>query len=279
MTHSMMRLLDRFFIKKPRVRRFVTRLLEKDQDLTVRLLGANVRINSIKEHGYLRAARFMTRNSFVGDEIPVLNSLAFLWARADAFVDVGSNVGVYCAALAKFSPLHPIALYAFEANPDTYVRLLETAKPLGVATYNCALSDHEGSLKFLSGVVSHNFATVENRSAHLLTTNDPVTIACHRLDSFPIVGNRIILKVDVEGHEWPVLKGAAELFEQRRIFACYVDGHDDPQIPEFFRTQRFRLFDGRTLEERPSGDCYSLLAIQDTTGRTTSSFRADLRKS
>jgi FkbM family methyltransferase len=266
MTRIVKQLLDRFFIKQPRLRRFVTRLLEKDQDRDVNLMGARVRINSIKEHGYLRASRFMGRNSFVGDEVPVLHSLAFLWGQSDAFVDVGSNVGVYCAILARFSGLHPIPFYAFEANPDTYRRLVETVKPLPVETFNCALSDHEGTMQFLSGVVSHNFAAIEDRSEHIPAGARPVAIPCRRLDSFPILGRRIILKVDVEGHEWPVLKGAAKLFEEDRVFACYVDGHEEPRIPEYLRAQGFKLYDGRSLEERPEGDCYALLAVKAAAG-------------
>lgn len=261
MTDRFKGLLDRYFVKQPRLRRFVTRLLEGDRDRTVRILGEPVRVNTIKEHGYLRAARFMSINSFAGDEIPVLAGLIYFLGRADSFVDVGSNVGVFCAVLGKFREVHPVPMYAFEPNPDTYRRLVETVAPLGAETFNFALSDHEGILKFVSGTVSHIFATVDNQSDYTLRAK-PVGIPCRRLDSMRIKGDRILLKVDVEGHEWPVLRGASGLFDAGRIYACYVDGYNSPEIPPFLTEKGFKLYDGRSLEERPNGGCYSLLAIK-----------------
>ncbi len=261
MTDALRGLLDRYFIKQPRLRRFVTNLLEGDRDLTVRILGEPVRINTIKEHGYLRAARSMTSNSFLGDEIPVLSGIIYLLNRADSFVDAGSNVGVYCAVLGKFRRMQPIPLYAFEPNPDTYRRLVETAAPLGAETFNCALSDHEGVLDFVSGTVSHIFTTADSQSGYTLRAA-PVKVPCRRLDSLPIKGNRIIVKIDVEGHELQVLRGASGLFDAGRIYACYVDGFKDPDVPSFLAEKGFRLFDGRSLEEQPEGACYSLLAIR-----------------
>jgi FkbM family methyltransferase len=261
MTDALRGLLNKYFIKQPRLRRFVTNLLEGDRDVTVRIMGEPIRINTIKEHGYLRASRSMSSNSFLGDEIPVLSNIIYLLNHADAFVDAGSNVGVYCAVLGKYRRMHPISMYAFEPNPDTYLRLVETVKPIGVETYNCALSDHEGILDFVSGTVSHIFATLDNESDYTLR-GAPVEVACKRLDSLPIKGNRIILKIDVEGHEWPVLRGASSLFDAGRIYACYVDGFKNPEIPDYLTSKGFTLFDGRSLEERPKGDCYSLLAVK-----------------
>lgn len=260
MTYSLRGLVDKYFIKQPRLRRFVTKLLEGDRDLTVRILGVPVRINTIKEHGYLRASRIVTSNSFLSDEMPVLSGIFYLLSRADAFVDAGSNVGVYCAAIGKFRRMQPIPLYAFEPNPDTYRRLVETVAPLGVETFNCALSDHEGVLDFVSGTVSHIFTAADGQSEYTLRAA-PVKIPCRRLDSLAIKGNRIILKIDVEGHEWQVLSGASKLFDTGRIFACYVDGFKNPKVPGFLAAKGFRLFDGRSLEESAKGDCYSLLAI------------------
>jgi len=253
-------LINKYFLKKPRLRRFITRLLEGDRDVTVNILGEPVRINTIKEHGYLRAARFMSSSSFLGDEMPVLLGIAYFLNGADAFVDVGSNVGVFCAVLGKFQRVRPIPIYAFEPNPDTYLRLLRTVAPLGAEVANIALSDREGVIEFVSGTVSHVFSAVKSGSEYVVHA-PPVKVPCHRLDSLPIKGNRIFLKIDVEGHESEVLRGAAQLFDEGRVFACYIDGFESQDIPSLLASKGFRLFDGRSLEERPKGDCYSLLAV------------------
>ena len=258
---AMRKLLDRYFNRNPRLRRFVTKLLEGDHDLTVQLFTAEVRVNSVKEHGYLRASRLTRMSSLLRDEVPVLQTLAYFMGGADSFVDIGANVGVYCALLAKFRRLHPMPFYAFEANPDTYRRLVETVARIGVETFDCAVSDHEGTLYFVPGAVSHVFTTVDKNSRYSLPVQ-PVRVPCRRLDSFPIRGGRMIVKIDVEGQEFQVLEGMTAFFDQTRVFVCYIDGFEDPAVPLFLRDRGFSLFDGRSLEERPKGDCYSLLAVQ-----------------
>jgi FkbM family methyltransferase len=188
-------------------------------------------------------------------------SVAYFLGGADAFVDAGANVGVYCALLQKFRKLGPMPFYAFEPNPDTYLRLVETLRGCDVETHDCALSDGEGHLDFVSGAVSHMFATLDNRSGYSLGTK-PVRVACRRLDSFPIKGSRIAIKVDVEGHEWNVIQGASKLFDEDRVYLCYVDGFKEPRIVEYLQTRGFRLFDGRTLQAWPEGGGYSLLAVK-----------------
>ena len=47
----MMRYIDRYFLKQPRLRRFVTRLLEGERERDVPLLGTPLRVHPIKEHG------------------------------------------------------------------------------------------------------------------------------------------------------------------------------------------------------------------------------------
>ena len=85
--------LDKNFIKRPRLRRFITRLLEGDKETEVYLLGSKIRINSTKEHGYLRAHRASRSSSLLRDEIPIMITLANLLEDGDTFLDIGANDG------------------------------------------------------------------------------------------------------------------------------------------------------------------------------------------
>jgi FkbM family methyltransferase len=254
-------LIDKYFIKQPRIRRFVTRLLEGDKNSEIELLGAKLRINSIKEHGYLRASRMANRGSLFRDEASVLVNLAWVLSSADTFVDAGANVGLFSHIVARFRKLNPaLRVYAFEANPDTFERLVFDCKELGIEAHRCALSDREGSLEFVKGAVSHVFRTVQNQSKYSITS-ERVILPCRRLDSFGLAGDSIVLKVDVEGHEMAVLRGAENFFREGRISAVYVDGYEDRALPDFLKERGFSLHDGRTLE---SIEChaFSLLALQ-----------------
>lgn len=256
-------LYDRFFIKKPAVREFVTKLLEGDRNLSVDLLGCSIQINSLKEHGYLRASRMGKFSSLFRDELPILINLAALLPSADAFVDIGANVGIFSASLSKLKQIFPyLSFYAFEANPDTFLRLQQTVNHLPVKTHCIALAEKEGELEFVSGAVSHVFTTVEYMSAY--QKPEKVVLSCRRLDSFDIFGERIVIKIDVEGQELEVLKGAEGLFSSNRIMAVYLDGYENPEVENWLKGYGFNFFDGRSLE-KVEGSVFSLLAIKSDT--------------
>jgi hypothetical protein len=90
-------------------------------------------------------------------------------------------------------------------------------------------------------------------------------IHCERLDRLDLPAGDLVLKIDVEDHELPVLEGASGLFERGRIKVVYLDGYSGDAIPPLLRNYGFSFFDGRALE-RCTGDVLpqSLLAIHQT---------------
>ena len=258
----MRKFFDRYFFKQPWLRKFVTTLLEGDHDVRANLLGTPMCINTVKEHGYLRASRLSASNCLLRDELPVIINLAMLLERGDSFVDVGANVGVFVCTLARMRRIvGETFFYAFEANPDTRARLRASAEPLGVVVHPVALSDHNGELKFVSGAVSNIFTTVENASEYNVL-HSVQSVPCRRLDEFEISGDSIVLKIDVEGQEKEVLFGARKLFEANRVKAVYLDNYkDETAVEAFLREYGFDFYEGRTLEV-VAGNTYSLLAVR-----------------
>lgn len=256
-------LIDRYFIKAPRLRRFVTKQIEGDHDQKINLCGTSLLINSVKEHGYLRAARKCKRSSFLSDEVPVLVTLSLILSPGDTFVDIGANVGAFVMTLAKASNLaQGNVFYAFEANPDTFLRLKESICGCDIIAEQIALSNKNDFLEFVPGAVSHVFTTVDSANSYNILGHI-VRVPCRRLDAMNIAGDSIILKIDVEGQEKQVLEGAEDLFKQGRIKAAYLDGYADRSVESFLRNYGFKFHDGRTL--RPtSGNVFSLLAMRST---------------
>lgn len=253
---------DRYFFKQPWLRKFATTLLEGNHDVQVSVLGTTMCINTVKEHGYLRASRLAASSCLLRDELPVILNLAMLLQRGDSFVDIGANAGVFVCTLARMRKIvGDTHFYAFEANPDTGARLRAAAEPLGVTVHSVALSDHHGELKFLGGAVSNIFTTVENASGYHVSSTAQM-IPCRRLDEFDITGDSIVLKIDVEGQEREVLLGAKKLFDARRVKAVYLDNYtDEVGVESLLREYGFEFYDGRTLERVP-GNNYSLLAMR-----------------
>lgn len=253
--------VDRLFIKQPRLREAVTVALYGRGDCDVMLMGLNIRINRLRENGYLRAAGKSRLSSFLAHEIHVANVLAMLAHRASIFVDAGANVGVFSSLMASYGKLAPgYRVMAFEPNPDTYLRLAENGRRHGFETYPLALSDADTRKTFVDGAVSHVFTAVEHANAYNIPSRRR-DIDCRRLDGLVPADAAIFLKVDTEGQEYDVLKGAEALFAQGRVAGVYLDGHDPAKVPPFLLKHGFELRDIDTLHP-DDGSAYGLLALK-----------------
>ena len=77
-----------------------------------------------------------------------------------------------------------------------------------------------------------------------------------------IIGDSLVMKIDVEGQELEVLMGSEKLFSQDRVRAIYLDGCNNAEEVRCFLTARgFYLLDGRTLMEATEST-FSLLALK-----------------
>ncbi|MEA5583333.1 FkbM family methyltransferase [Nodularia harveyana UHCC-0300] len=256
-------LIDKFYNKNPQLRKLLITILFGDNNITVNLFDRKLLINSIKENGYYRASRICNTSSLLRDEISVLLNISAILSAGDTFIDVGANIGIFSSLLSRYKSILPdLDIHAFEANPDTYQRLKNNAENYGFKIYNTAISDTEGELEFCEGAVSHVFTTLENASKYNFK-NKVTNVKSQRLDRLAIKGNSIILKIDVEGQEMSVLKGASSWFDAKRIKAVYLDGFadkDKQELLNFLRSYNFSLWDGRELV-KTDGNLFSLLAI------------------
>lgn len=254
-------MIENFYNKNPFLRKIIMRLLFKDKNCSVNIFNRELIINSIKENGYYRASRLCSISGLLRDEISVILNISAIINTGDTFVDVGANVGIFSSLLSRYKSLIPnFDIYAFEANYDTYIRLVKNAQQHGFHAYNIAISDREGELEFVEGAVSHVFTTLENASRYNFT-HKLTKVKCERLDKLDIEGKSIILKIDVEGQEIQVLKGAKLWFDKNRIKAVYIDGFSDTKgVIDFLQSYGFSLWDGQKLI-KSDGNIFSLLAI------------------
>lgn len=134
-------------------------------------------------------------------------------------IDVGANIGVYSIALSE----HFGKVYAFEANrltSDILKANLELSNTENAVPVNLALSDKAGSSKIHVPVNGNlGWATLEADECD--TPVRPVEITCEKLDHF-LEENGVdrkaikLMKIDVEGHELQVLKGAESVLRETR---------------------------------------------------------------
>lgn len=245
----------------PKLRTRLTRLFIPAREMDVQIFGAPLRIDAREEIGLWRAARMAEANVIFRDEAASLLNLALLLRPGDIFVDVGANVGLYSSVLARFRHVCPETKFvAIEANPETAGRLRRSLSGSEALVLNLGASDSATPRAFEPGVTSGVFKVAAPDHANGLTR-----LPCERLDALPLPSGELVIKIDVEDHEMPVLQGAAKLFADERIKVVYLDGYGDVAIPELLRGYGFELFDGRTLARvNDSVPEFSLLAIHQS---------------
>ena len=156
-------------------------------------------------------------------------------AESPVFVDVGANIGAY-SLIASESPA--VTVVAFEPIPAAHAKLkrnLALNGRTGVHTLNMAASSEPGHLRMTCDGASSVNRVVDaggrSTGKHEETTLVDVTtldIACAELRVAPS-----LIKIDVEGHELSVLRGAAASLSA--CLACVVENGDAPPIAAFMR--------------------------------------------
>ena len=148
---------------------------------------------------------------------------------APVVFDVGANVGDYSALVQSFIPLAQI--YAFEPAAPVYQQLAGRLSTIGNAAnceaFNFGFSDEERTVDLYSYTVEGQECSLVSSIDQRLPTqvlqvevSDTERIHVRTLDSFCAAEGieRIdFLKLDVEGHEVAVLRGARAMLERGAI--------------------------------------------------------------
>jgi FkbM family methyltransferase len=120
----------------------------------------------------------------------------------DVFVDVGANIGAYTVLAASAGA----RCVTFEPVPDTFKSLQANVRINAISDrcqlYNVAVGGWEGRLGFTTAHDCMNHAAVVGEQGEV--TEVPVLT----LDQVLADANPVLMKIDVEGFESEVLKGA-----------------------------------------------------------------------
>lgn len=137
-------------------------------------------------------------------------------AQGGTFFDIGSNWGYFpLYAAAQRSQL---SAHAFEPMPATYNDLVATVRRAGlealVTCHHVALSDSDGETFMCLPDGLHSGQAMLSRS------DGAARVAMRRLDGLGLAAPDFV-KIDVEGHELEVLRGASETLRSARPFIVF----------------------------------------------------------
>lgn len=135
--------------------------------------------------------------------------------------DVGANIGLYSKMLSERFPNSSI--YCFEPNPNC-IKSLNSNTPSSCKVFNFGLGDETGELILYDKANSHgsSHASLYKEALDDFHGCDSVKVPVKiiKLDDFAMengIDKIDFLKIDTEGHELEVLKGAKNLIEDRRV--------------------------------------------------------------
>ena len=144
--------------------------------------------------------------------------LQHLMPQCSVVFDVGANVGDWTRSALEINS--GATFHLFEPSSDHVQALAESAFPSNVSINQCALSDHVGSavLRKNPSFPSMNTLGAWTRDPKAWVAREEVNVStldeyCHARDIVSVG----YLKLDVEGHELSVLKGADSMLRHGAI--------------------------------------------------------------
>ncbi len=153
-------------------------------------------------------------------DLPVVETLWRLTEKDDLALDVGANVGLMSSVLAKRAR----RVVAFEPLPMLCERLRENVEAWGAEGEKVTV--HEMAVSDISGVAGFEYTEqfYMNEGLAHLSDNGEMQVKTTRLDD--LFDSHIgVMKVDVEGFELNVFRGAQQLLERRSIRDIVFEEH------------------------------------------------------
>lgn len=143
--------------------------------------------------------------------------IPYFLAPNSIFFDIGSNIGSYILVASK--SIVPSQIYAFEPIPElnkrlkvlfpeTHVHLLAISNANTTTQFKIPKINHTHFLT--RGTLNTNFVEENEQSFKII---DVQTITLDHFCNEQKVQHIDLIKIDVEGHEYAVIKGALKTFE------------------------------------------------------------------
>lgn len=188
----------------------------------------------------------------------------------DLFVDIGANIGSYTVLASAHVGAHS---FSFEPVPSTFSHLIQNIKlnqiEGKVTPLNIALGNQKGDINF----------TADYDAANHVATKDEqnvIKVPVETLDAILKDQNRpALLKIDVEGFETEVIKGASKTLENHAVKAVIIElygygwryGYNEEDIHRTFLSLGFSPYvynpRERSLSEKEKFGVSNTIYIRD----------------
>lgn len=185
--------------------------------------------------------------------------------RDGVVIDAGANIGVMSVLMARRA--NRGAIHAFEpipANIRTLEKIIRFFRIRNVTTHPIALGDRDQQVEMVlpeqDAVKLQGYGHVIDDTIQGYPDGEHFRVPCRRLDGIEALQEDNVritgIKIDVEGFEYPVLKGAEKLIDQHRpIIYCEVGAGNRSRTFEFFARRGYHIMvaEGKALAPYDAG--------------------------
>jgi len=195
---------------------------------------------------------------------------------ADVFVDVGANIGFY-TCIARLAGKHVVAIEPLPKNIKYLYTNLLANDWNDVEVFPVGLSNHAG-LATLYGASSTGASLIGSWAGATQVFRRIIPISTlDILLGARFAGKKLLIKIDVEGVEYPVLLGSSNILRIHprptwMVEICLSEYHPDGMNPNF--ESIFNLFWENGYEAR-TADQYSMLIQRADVERWVKCGRCD----
>ena len=136
-----------------------------------------------------------------------------------SYLDVGAHIGAEAYKFRHLSPKGRVTM--IEASPEK-ARMLQKRFP-DMTCHQIAASDTEGEVSFFENLEHPGFNSLTNRPSRGSVRE--IRVSSRRLDDVIPPDDRVdFLKIDIEGHELPALRGASQLLKRCKPIILFEAG-------------------------------------------------------
>jgi FkbM family methyltransferase len=192
--------------------------------------------------------------------LPALRHLTSRWPADAAGIDVGANVGEYAWALAQ----HMKRVVAIEPVPELAM-VLRRGAPANVEVIEGVVGAAPGQVRLrvpnVNGRRAGALATVADHDFKFsdIENFDTITVKQFTVDDLVRTRNAkpFVIKIDVEGYEMHVLRGAAQsIHAHRPLLLIEIERRHNDDFREVFTwlaSEGYEAYDFRSGTPQPSG--------------------------
>jgi FkbM family methyltransferase len=198
-------------------------------------------IGKVRWFSFLVKVGNISRNSFYNKLTGIVMKKSL---TADSTcIDVGCSKGEILQLMMKYSPKG--RFLAFEPLPDHYENLVRKFPFDNVSIYNLALSDSQGTSLFNYVISNPPYSGLKKRPYDRPYEEDcQIKVKTDLLDNVveaASVGSIDLIKIDVEGGEYLVLKGSMECLKKNKPVIIFEHGPASAKAYDFTSKDLFDL--------------------------------------